>query len=120
MISIDRVTKSFPGVKALDDVSFRILYGEVHGLVGENGAGKSTLIKILSGVYPQYEGKILFDGIVRHFYSPHEAQTGGIATIFQELTVIKDLTVTENIFLGREPTRRMGMLDWTMMREKSK
>jgi ABC-type sugar transport system ATPase subunit len=120
MISIDRVTKSFPGVKALDDVSFRIQYGEVHGLVGENGAGKSTLIKILSGVYPQYEGKILFDGIVRHFYSPHEAQTGGIATIFQELTVIKDLTVAENIFLGREPTRRMGMLDWTMMREKSK
>jgi ABC-type sugar transport system ATPase subunit len=119
MISIEKVSKSFPGVKALDDVSFNIQYAEVHGLVGENGAGKSTLIKILSGIYPQYEGKILFDDSVRHFYSAHEAQTGGIATIFQELTVIKDLSVAENIFLGREPTRRFGMLDWNVMREKS-
>ena len=120
MITIEKVSKSFPGVKALDDVSFNIQYGEVHGLVGENGAGKSTLIKILSGVYPQYEGRILFDGVVRHFYSPHEAQTGGIATIFQELTVIRDLSVAENIFLGREPTRGFGMLDLNMMRDKSR
>jgi len=120
MITIEKVSKSFPGVKALDDVSFAIQYGEVHGLVGENGAGKSTLIKILSGVYPQYEGKILFDGSVHHFYSPHEAQTGGIATIFQELTVIRDLSVAENIFLGREPTRSLGLLDWNVMREKSR
>jgi ABC-type sugar transport system ATPase subunit len=119
MITIDKVSMSFPGVKALDDVSFDIEYGEVHGLVGENGAGKSTLIKILSGVYPQYEGRILFDGSERHFYSAHEAQTGGIATIFQELTVIRDLTVAENIFLGREPVRSLGMLDWNVMREKS-
>lgn len=119
MISIGKVSKSFPGVKALDDISFTIQYGEVHGLVGENGAGKSTLIKILSGIYPQYEGNIVFDGSVRHFYSAHEAQTGGIATIFQELTVIKELSVAENIFLGREPTRRLGMLDWSVMRDKS-
>jgi ABC-type sugar transport system ATPase subunit len=119
MISIEQVTKSFPGVKALDAVSFDIRDGEVHGLVGENGAGKSTLIKILSGIYPQYEGKISFDGSPTRFNSAHEAQLGGIATIFQELTIIEELSVAENIFLGREPTRRLGMLDWGTMREKS-
>jgi len=119
MISIENVSKSFPGVRALDDVSFTIQDGEVHGLVGENGAGKSTLIKILSGIYPDYEGSISFNGSVKRFNSVHEAQQGGIATIFQELTVIKDLSVAENIFLGREPMRRFGMLDWGVMREKS-
>ncbi len=120
MITISHVSKSFPGVKALDDISFTIKMGEVHGLVGENGAGKSTLIKILSGIYPDYEGDITYDGTVRRFNSVHEAQQNGIATIFQELTVIKDLSVAENIFLGREPTRSIGMMDWKVMREKSK
>jgi ABC-type sugar transport system ATPase subunit len=119
MISISHVSKSFPGVKALDDISFTIEMGEVHGLVGENGAGKSTLIKILSGIYPVYEGDITYNGTVRRFNSVHEAQQNGIATIFQELTVIKDLSVAENIFLGREPTRSIGMMDWKIMREKS-
>jgi ABC-type sugar transport system ATPase subunit len=119
MIFIDRVSKSFPGVKALDDVSFTIKMGEVHGLVGENGAGKSTLIKVFSGIYPDYEGSISFDGTVKRFHSVHEAQQNGIATIFQELTVIRELSVAENIFLGREPVHRLGRIDWGTMREKS-
>ncbi len=119
MISIDHVSKTFPGVKALDDVSFTIKSGEVHGLVGENGAGKSTIIKILSGIYPDYEGSVSFDGTVKRFNSVHEAQQNGLATIFQELTVIKELSVAENIFLGREPARRLGVIDWNFMREKS-
>ena len=115
MITIENVSKSFPGVQALDQVSFAIQDGEVHGLVGENGAGKSTLIKILSGIYPDYDGRILFDGVPRRFSAVHEAQAGGVATIFQELTVIRDLSVAENIFLGREPARRGGRLDWKAM-----
>ena len=120
MIAIERVSMSFPGVKALDEVSFLIQDGEVHGLVGENGAGKSTLIKILSGIYRDYEGAVLIDGLPRRFASVHEAQAGGVATIFQELTVIRDLSVAENIFLGREPVRRFGILDWKAMWSKSR
>ena len=120
MISIEKVSKSFPGVQALDQVSFDIHDAEVHGLVGENGAGKSTLIKILSGIYPDYDGRILFDGQPRRFAAVHEAQAGGVATIFQELTVIRDLSVAENIFLGREPVRFGGQLDWAAMWAKSR
>jgi ABC-type sugar transport system ATPase subunit len=120
MISIENVSKSFPGVQALDEVSFVIHEGTVHGLVGENGAGKSTLIKILSGIYPDYEGRILFDGQPRRFSAVHEAQAGGVATIFQELTVIRELSVAENIFLGREPVLAGGRLDWNAMWAKSR
>ncbi len=120
MISIEKVSKSFPGVQALDAVSFAIRDGTVHGLVGENGAGKSTLIKILSGIYPDYEGRILFDGQARRFSAVHEAQAGGVATIFQELTAIRELSVAENIFLGREPVGRGGRLDWNAMWAKSR
>jgi len=120
VISIEKVSKAFPGVLALDEVSFAIRDGEVHGLVGENGAGKSTLIKILSGIYPDYAGGILFDGVPRRFGSVHEAQAGGVATIFQELTVIRELSVAENIFLGREPVRPGGRLDWNAMWSKSR
>ncbi len=120
MISIEKVSKAFPGVQALDEVSFTIRDGEVHGLVGENGAGKSTLIKILSGIYPDYAGVILFDGVPRRFAAVHEAQAGGVATIFQELTVIRELSVAENIYLGREPVRRGGRLDWNAMWTKSR
>jgi len=120
MINIEHVSKGFPGVQALNDVSFVIQDGEVHGLVGENGAGKSTLIKIMSGIYPDYEGVILFDGVPRRFAAVHEAQAGGVATIFQELTVIRELSVAENIYLGREPVRRGGRLDWNAMWTKSR
>ena len=119
MIAIDHVSKSFPGVQALDDVSFGVAAGEVHGLVGENGAGKSTLIKILSGIYPDYEGEVRIGGTPCRFTSVHDAQTRGVATIFQELTVIKELSVAENIFLGREPVRAAGVLDRETMRRRS-
>jgi rhamnose transport system ATP-binding protein len=119
MIAIAHVSKSFPGVKALDDVTFTIQRGTVHGLVGENGAGKSTLIKILSGIYPDYEGTVSVGGEARRFASVHDAQAHGVATIFQELTIVRDLSVAENIFLGREPVRRGGLIDWETMRKRS-
>jgi ABC-type sugar transport system ATPase subunit len=119
MISIERVSKSFPGVQALDDVSFTIADGEVHGLVGENGAGKSTLIKILSGIYPDFQGVVRIDEEPQRFASVHDAQSHGLATIFQELTVVQELSVAENIFLGREPVRFGGILDREAMRSRS-
>ncbi|MEN3185886.1 MAG: sugar ABC transporter ATP-binding protein [Atribacterota bacterium] len=119
MIAFDHISKSFPGVQALNDVSFSIAKGEVHGLVGENGAGKSTLIKILSGIITDYEGRVFIDGQAVAFRSPHHAQSLGVATIFQELTMIRELPVFENIFLGREPVLRGGIIDRNSMREQS-
>jgi D-xylose transport system ATP-binding protein len=100
-------------VKALDGVSFDLTEGEVHALVGENGAGKSTLIKILAGVYPhpEYGGEIVLDGSERRFANVRESEHAGIAIIFQELSLVKELSVAENIFLGREP-RRFGIIKW--------
>ncbi len=90
------------------------------GLVGENGAGKSTLIKILSGVYAEYEGEVTLEGRPVHFDSPLDAQKSGIATIFQELTLVPGLSVTENVFLGREPTvGRLGIVDRAEMRRRT-
>src|SRR5262249_43050476 len=99
------ITKSFPGVRALDGVSFDLNQRELHALVGENGAGKSTLIKILAGVYPhpEYGGQIVLDGSERRFASVRDSENAGIAVIFQELSLVKELSVAENIFLGREP-----------------
>jgi len=119
MIRISHVSKSFPGVLALDDVSFQIDSDTVHGLVGENGAGKSTLIKIISGIYTDYEGDVFLGDQRLRINSVHEAQKKGIATIFQELTVIQELTVAENIFLGREPIGFAGVLDRAEMERKS-
>ena len=98
------ITKVFPGVKALTDVSVDFYPGEVHALMGENGAGKSTLIKILSGVYTATEGEILLDGKQIEFKGPRDAMDKGISVIHQELSIAKDLTVAENIFLGEEQT----------------
>jgi D-xylose transport system ATP-binding protein len=113
LLEMNAITKSFPGVRALDGVSFDLREGEVHALVGENGAGKSTLMKILAGVYPhgQYGGEILLEGTSRRFTSVRDSEAAGIAVIFQELSLVKDLNVAENIFLGREP-RRFGVIDW--------
>ena len=107
------ITKSFPGVRALDGVSLDLNAGEIHALVGENGAGKSTLIKILAGVYqnPEYDGEIILDGTERRFANVRDAEQAGIAVIYQELSLVKDLSVAENIFLGREP-RRFGVINW--------
>jgi ABC-type sugar transport system ATPase subunit len=113
VLTMKSITKSFPGVKALDGVSFDLNQSEVHALVGENGAGKSTLMKILAGVYPypQYGGEIVLDGSERHFGSVRDSEKAGIAVIFQELSLVKELSVAENIFLGREP-RRFGVINW--------
>src|SRR6266480_783804 len=113
LLDMRSITKSFPGVRALDGVSFTLNPGEIHALVGENGAGKSTLIKILAGVYPhpEYGGEITLDGSARRFANVRESEHAGIAVIFQELSLVKELTVAENIFLGREP-RRFGIINW--------
>ena len=104
-----RIDKSFPGVRALRGVSMKLSGGEVLGLVGENGAGKSTLIKVLGGAHAPDAGEILIEGKVAHIPSPTAAQQAGVSIIYQEFNLIPDLTVRENIFLGREETR-MGFV----------
>src|SRR5437773_8278918 len=113
LLEMRNITKSFPGVRALDGVSFDLKPGEIHALVGENGAGKSTLIKILAGVYPhpEYGGEIILDASERRFANVRDSETTGIAVIYQELSLVKDLNVAENVFLGREP-RRFGIINW--------
>jgi len=113
LLEMRDITKSFPGVRALDGVSFDLIPGELHALVGENGAGKSTLMKVLGGVYPHgsYEGEIFIDAAARRFHRVREAEEAGIAVIFQELSLIKEMSIGENIFLGREP-RRFGIIRW--------
>ena len=112
-LEMREITKTFPGVRALDGVTFDLQRGEFHALVGENGAGKSTLMKVLGGVYPHgnYGGEIRIDGAVQRFNGIRDAEAAGIAVIFQELSLVKDLSVGENIFLGREP-RRFGIIRW--------
>ena len=113
ILEMKNITKEFPGVRALDDVSFRVAEAEIHCLVGENGAGKSTLMKVLSGVYPhgEFEGKIFFEGKEQRFSNINECKKVGIAIIYQELALVPELTVFENIFLGHE-IRKGLMVDW--------
>jgi D-xylose transport system ATP-binding protein len=115
ILEFRNVTKRFPGVTALDNVSFTVRRGEIHGLCGENGAGKSTLMKILSGVYPfnSYEGTVLYEGKELRLEggSIRHASEQGIATVYQELTLIPTMTVGENIYLGKEPVERGG-INW--------
>ena len=114
------VSKSFPGVKALDGVGITVRRGRLNALLGENGAGKSTLMNILAGVFPPDEGEILLDGRSVRFNSPREAQQAGIAIIFQELNLIPHLSVAENIFLGREPLTPLGLIDYGRMNRDAK
>jgi ribose transport system ATP-binding protein len=111
ILEVEGVSKSFPGVKALDQVSFDLRRGEVHALVGENGAGKSTLMKILSGVYQADEGVILLRGKQVHFRNSTQARDAGIGIIYQELNLIPHLSVAANIFIGREPLTGLRTLD---------
>ena len=120
ILEMRSITKEFPGVKALDGVTLDLFAGEFHSLVGENGAGKSTLMKVLSGVYPfgTYSGDIVVEGGVKQFKTVRDAENAGIAIIFQELSLVKELTVAENIFLGREPSR-FGIINWTELYQKA-
>ncbi len=111
ILEVENVSKNFPGVKALDRVSFDLHKGEVHALVGENGAGKSTLMKILSGVYQADEGTIRYKGKTVSFDNVNQASEAGIGIIYQELNLIPHLSVAANIFIGREPLTRFGTLD---------
>jgi putative multiple sugar transport system ATP-binding protein len=113
LLEMRGITKTFPGVKALDNVSFRVRRGEIHALVGENGAGKSTLMKVLSGVYPYgtYDGEILYEGKECRFHNIHESERVGIVIIHQELALVPHLSITENIFLANEQTSR-GAIQW--------
>src|SRR5258705_1626805 len=112
------ISKQFPGVKALDSVDFRLLPGEIHALMGENGAGKSTLIKVLTGVYSVDEGEIVLDGAPVRFAGPQQATQAGISTVFQEVNLCANLSVAENVFIGREPTT-FGHIRWGTMRRRA-
>lgn len=113
ILEMKNITKEFPGVKALDNVNFKVKRGEIHCLVGENGAGKSTLMKILSGVYPYgtYDGEIILNGEVQKFQSIQDSEKAGIAIIYQELALVPEMTVYENIFLGHEIKNGIN-IDW--------
>jgi ribose transport system ATP-binding protein/inositol transport system ATP-binding protein len=117
IVTVSNVRKIFPGVVALDDVSLDIYPGRVHVLIGENGAGKSTLFKIIAGIYGPDEGIVYYKGKKTDFSSPRQAIAAGIAMIHQELSSVKDLTVAENLFLGREILRHRYFLDKKAMRE---
>ena len=115
-LEIQGVSKSFPGVKALDNVNIALRPGTVHAVMGENGAGKSTLMKIINGLYKRDEGKILLDGKEVHFSGPEESGAAGIAMIYQELNFFPELTVAENMFMKRQPGKG-GFVSWGQMME---
>jgi ribose transport system ATP-binding protein len=114
------ISKQFPGVRALDKVSYDLYEGEVHGLLGENGAGKSTLIKILAGDYSKDEGVILVSGAEVEFTIPADSQAMGIRVIYQELNTLDTLSVAENIFVGNLPRKRIGTIDWKTLNKRAK
>ena len=109
------ISKSFGGVAALKEVDFALHSREIHGLVGQNGAGKSTLMKIIAGVHASYEGTMRLDGQAARFASAHDARAAGVGMVYQELSIVPDLTVAENVLLGQQPTGRLGVVDWRRM-----
>ncbi|MFI5158461.1 MAG: ATP-binding cassette domain-containing protein, partial [Sphingobacteriales bacterium] len=119
MLAAHHIGKKFSGVTALDDINLELPAGKVTAIIGENGAGKSTLMKILSGVYDDYEGDVIFKGNKVRFKNPREAQNAGIAIIHQELNLVPYLSITENLFLGRELKNSVGFLDKKTMRSKA-
>lgn len=122
LLAAHHITKTFPGVRALNGVSFDLQAGEIHALCGENGAGKSTLIKLLSGIHPHgsYEGRFETGGEEAKFSGIADAGKAGLAVIYQELALVEDMTVAENIFLGREPRRWGGLIDWPRIFQESR
>lgn len=118
-VEFKNISKYFPGVKALDDISFRADSGYVYAFLGENGAGKSTLLKILNGDYQPDEGKYIINGEEKHFQTPKEAIAGGVSVIYQERQILPEMTVAENIFLGDWPRKPRGNIDFALMNEKT-
>ncbi len=119
LLVMEQISKSFPGVRALDDVTLDVRTGEVHALVGENGAGKSTLMKILMGALPKDSGTIRLDGAAVSIQNPSDALALGISMIYQELTLIPYLTVGQNIYLGREPLLPLRRIDWKTLYDRA-
>ena len=115
ILELQEITKAFGGVEALRGVDFALSAGEIHGLVGENGAGKSTLMKIIAGVHAEFSGRFVLDGRETRFRSVRDALAAGIAMVHQELSVVPDLSVAENVFLGAQPTSRLGFVQWRRM-----
>ena len=111
VLEFKNISKYFPGVKALDNICFKAYGGEVLAFLGENGAGKSTLLKVLNGDYQPTNGEYLLDGVQKHFSSPHEAIQEGISVIYQERQILLELSVAENIYLGRMPSKKFGIID---------
>ena len=114
ILEMRSITKEFPGVLALSDVSLTVQQGEIHAICGENGAGKSTLMKVLSGVYPHgtYKGEIVFEGEEMRFSSINDSEAVGIVIIHQELALVPYLSIAENIFLGNEVRGAGRLIDW--------
>ena len=119
ILTLKNISKEFPGVKALDDVTINIERGTIHGLVGENGAGKSTLIKVLAGIYQPNKGEIILDGKPCRFNSPIEARRAGISVVHQEIKLAEPLSVAENMFLGNVQLKN-GLVDWKGMRRRAR
>jgi putative multiple sugar transport system ATP-binding protein len=113
LLEMKKITKAFPGVKALDNVNLTVEEGEIHALVGENGAGKSTLMNVLSGIYPygSYEGDIVYNGEICKFKTIKDSERLGIVIIHQELALVPYLTIAENMFLGNEFGKKYA-IDW--------
>lgn len=120
IVELKNIRKEFPGVVALDEVNMQIKTGSIHALIGENGAGKSTLMKILSGTYENYDGEILYDGTRVRFNSEKDALNKGISIVSQELNCVPELTIAENLFLGREPITISGFVDRKLRRKRTK
>src|SRR6476661_9878744 len=120
LLQMRGITKTFPGVTALDDVNLTVRRGEIHSICGENGAGKSTLMKVLSGVHPHgtYSGQIFFEGQEVEFNNIRDSERAGIVIIHQELALIPLLSITENLFLGNEDAKR-GVINWLDARKRA-
>ena len=119
LLEMTHIVKTFPGVKALDDVQLYLRRGEIHALMGENGAGKSTLIKILTGVYKEDHGDIRINGKDVQIHSVVQAQNAGVNAVFQELNLIPYLSVAENIYIGKYPMDKSGGIDWKCLFENA-
>jgi ribose transport system ATP-binding protein len=119
LLEFKGIMKQFPGVRALDGITFEVRRGEVHGLVGENGAGKSTLMHILAGVYPPDAGTLVLEGREVRFGDEQHAQTSGIGMVFQERSLVGSLSIAENIFVGRQPVKMLNWVDRKSMNRQA-